>query len=545
MVISIFVWVMAKNTNKRIPVKWVRDGAKSAYEKQSVCYICGTDQDLELHHTHSITLLLERWSVDKGYDISTDDGILAVRDEFIEDHHKEIYEDVYTLCNPHHVKLHGVYGKAPGLHTAPLQARWIEKQKSKGVGEVLDKKPFNNTFSEFYWGVKMNLNPLSWFKKDNPAQYVIAREEGLTITTDQLVSYYNAFDKLESVNRGVNMIVNACSSLDYDVKDKKIDGVVNGVRQKTLFNLLNYNPNPYQSAREFRTNIFTDFLLEGNVFIYWDGAYFYHLPASRVVIETDPKTFVRGYNYNSETFFKSSEIIHFKDLSSTSIYRGTSRLVSANRNIRILYKMQTFQEQFFDNGAVMGLILTSDNTLSQQAKERTIQNWITKWSPKNGARKPMILDSGLKPANITQESFKEMDFDVSIKTHDEKILKALGVPPILLAGGNNANISPNLRLFYLETVMPIVQLYVSSIERFFGYDVEGITSTVSALQPELKDLAAYYTTLVNGGVLTPNEARVELRYETKTGHDDLRIPANIAGSASNPSVGGRPEGQSN
>lgn len=391
----------------------------------------------------------------------------------------------------------------------------------------------------------MNLNPLTWFKKDNPAQYVIAREEGVTITTDQAVSYYTAFDKLESVNRGVNMIVNSCSSLDYDIKDKKVEGVVAGVRQKTLINLLNYQPNPYQSARDFRINIFTDFLLEGNVFVYWDGAYLYHLPSSRVVIETDPKTFVKGYNYNSETFFKPSEIIHFKDLSSTSIYRGTSRLVSANRNIQILYKMQTFQEQFFDNGAVMGLILTSDNTLSQQAKERTIQNWITKWSPKNGARKPMILDSGLKPANITQESFKEMDFDLSIKTHDQKILKALGVPPILLEGGNNANISPNLRLFYLETVMPIVQLYISSIERFFGYDVEGITSTVSALQPELKDLAAYYTTLVNGGVLTPNEARVELRYVTKPGHDDLRIPANIAGSASNPSVGGRPEGQSN
>lgn len=159
MVISIFVWFMAKNTNKRIPVKWVRDGAKSAYEKQSTCYICGTDKDLELHHTHSITLLLERWSADKGYDISTDDGILAVRDEFISTHHKEIYDDVYTLCNPHHVKLHGVYGKAPGLNTATLQSSWIEKQRAKSSGEVVEKKPFNNAFSEFYWRKKHELKP--------------------------------------------------------------------------------------------------------------------------------------------------------------------------------------------------------------------------------------------------------------------------------------------------------------------------------------------------------------------------------------------------
>lgn len=378
-------------------------------------------------------------------------------------------------------------------------------------------------------------------EKLNPAQAVISREEGTSVATDAFVTYAQAFNKLETVNRGVNMIVSGCSGMDFDVKDTKADAVVSGMRQKSLLKLLNYTPNPYQSAQDFRVNIFTDFLLEGNIFIYWDGAHLYHLPAVGVEVETDPKTFVKGYNYNNEIFFKPDEIIHVKELSSDSIYRGTSRLISAHRNIQILYKMQTFQEQFFENGAVMGLILTSDNTLSQQAKDRTIQNWSAKYSPKNGAKRPMILDSGLKPWGEFSESFKDMDFDTSIKTHDAKVLKSLGVPPILLDGGNNANISPNLRLFYLETVLPIVNRYVSAIERFFGYDVQAVTSSVSALQPELKDVAAYYTTLVNGGVLSPNEARVELRYETKSGHDELRVPANIAGSAANPSVGGAPK----
>jgi HK97 family phage portal protein len=384
-------------------------------------------------------------------------------------------------------------------------------------------------------------DPRTWFtEKLNPAQQLISREQGLFINTDSSVNYLAAFEKLESVNRGVNMVVSGCSSLDYDIKDKKIDGVVGGVRQKQLNMLLNYSPNPYQSAQEFRTNIFTDFLLEGNIFLYWDGVYLYHLPASKVQIETDAKTFVAAYRYNTTIVFKPSEIIHIKDLSSQSIYRGTSRLVSADRNIKILYKMQTFQEQFFENGAVTGLILTSENTLSQVAKDRTIASWSAKYSPKNGARKPMILDSGLKPVTNLSDSFKEMDFDTSIKTHDSKILKSLGVPPILLDGGNNANIAPNLRLFYLETVIPIVTKYCSAVERFFGYDIEPITSNVSALQPDMKEIAAYHSTLVNGGIISPNEARAELRYDVKPGHDDLRIPANIAGSASNPDQGGAP-----
>lgn len=383
-------------------------------------------------------------------------------------------------------------------------------------------------------------NIKSWIQKLNPAQVVISRDEGSSVDTTTIITYKQAFDKLESVNRGVNLIVNSCSGLDYDVKDKRIVGVVDGMRQKTLHNLLNFRPNPYQSILEFRKNIFTDFLLEGNVFLYWDGAFLYHLPAENVTIETDSKTFVSRYTYNSEVFFKPEEIIHFKDLSSKSIYRGDTRLQSCDRSIKTLYKMQSFQDGFFENGAVMGMVLTSENTLSQIAKDRTIQNWTSKYNPKLGPRKPVILDSGLKPVKLGDESFKDLDFDNSIKTHDNKILKALGVPPILLDGGNNANISPNLRLFYLETVLPIVQSYVSALERFFGYDLGPVTSSVSALQPELKDLAAYYTTLVNGGILSPNEARVELRYETKPDSDDLRIPANIAGSASNPSVGGRP-----
>ena len=386
-------------------------------------------------------------------------------------------------------------------------------------------------------------NPNTWFtQKANPAQAIISRDEGINIYSDASITYAQAFDKLETVNRGVNMIVSACASLDYDIKDKVHEGVSVGTRVKTLNTLLNFKPNPYQSAQDFRSNIFTDFVLEGNIFIYFDGVHFYHLPAINVQIVTDEKTFVSYFLYNSITKMLPDEVIHIKDLNSTSIYRGTSRLMSADRNIKILYKMQVFQEQFFDNGAVPGLVITSENTLSQIAKDKTLAMWAQRYSPKNGARKPLIIDSGMKVAPLVQATFQEMDFDVSIKTHDTKILKALGVPPILLDGGNNANISPNLRLFYLETVMPIVTRYVSAMERFFGYDIAPITSTVSALQPEMKDVAAYYTTLVNGGVISPNEARTELRYEKDTDpkSDELRVPANIAGSAANPSVGGAP-----
>lgn len=388
---------------------------------------------------------------------------------------------------------------------------------------------------------------MSWFsnliQKLNPAQEHIVHLEGTNVYSDAKISYTQALGKLESVNRGVSMIVSACASLDYDVKDKVMEGSYPGVRVKSLATLLNSRPNPYQSVQEFRTNLFTDFILEGNAFMYYDGAYLYHLPASEVQILPDEKTFIKGYTYNSRTNFSPNEIIHFKDLSGTSIYRGTSRIAAAERNIKTLYKMQEFQEQFFENGAIPGFALGTENTLSQVAKDKTIANWMVKYSPKNGARKPIIIDSGLKPMQLGTTSFKEMDFDVSVKSHNVKILETLGVPPVLLDGGNQANISPNLRLFYLETVMPIVRKYISGMELFSGYDIDAITANVSALQPDLKDIAAYNVGLVNGGIITANEARIELRYEKDKDpeSDKLRVPANIAGSAVQPNEGGAPK----
>lgn len=385
-----------------------------------------------------------------------------------------------------------------------------------------------------------------WIReKLNPAQPVIAMDAGTNVPTDATYNYNTSFKNLEAVNRGINMVVSACASLDYDVMDKTHDGTMGGIRQKSLYTLLNFRPNPYQSVQAFRTALFTDFMLEGNAFIYYDGAFMYHLPALNVEIIPDSKSFVNKYVYNNITQFKPEEIAHFRDLSGDSIYRGSSRLKSAERNIKILYKMQDFQDGFFENGAVFGLAIVTDNTLSQVAKDKTILNWIRNYNPTKGGKKPVILDSGLKPMQLSggNSSFKDLDFDVSIKTHNVKILETIGVPPVLLDGGNQANISPNLRLFYLETVMPIVRKYVSAMEHMSGYDIDAVTSNVSALQPEMKDIASYHATLVNGGILTPNEARTELRYDKdkEADSDKLRIPANIAGSAANPSVGGAPK----
>ena len=381
-------------------------------------------------------------------------------------------------------------------------------------------------------------------EKLNPAQYVISRNEGMTVDSREVITNYrNAYEQLEIVNRAVNMIVDDVSEIPFAVGEKLVgtSNILKNIRRSKVDLLLNVEPNPFQDVSAFKRNLIIDLLIDGNIFIYFDGAHLYHLPADKVTIYTDDSTYVEKYSYDNSIDYSPNEIIHIKENSFNSIYRGVPRLKPAFRTMQLLASMRDFQDNFFKNGAVPGLVLKSPNTLSEKIKERMLSAWVARYNPKSGGRRPLFLDGGLEVENLTEINFKELDFQEGIKSNERIILEAMGIPPILLDGGNNANIRPNHRLYYLETILPIVKKLGYALERFFGFSLNEDVTGIPALQPELRDQAAYYATLVNTGILSANEAREALGKEPVAGFDEPRVPANIAGSATNPEQGGRPE----
>ena len=376
-------------------------------------------------------------------------------------------------------------------------------------------------------------------EKLNPAQpYYDHKVES---SREKTVSYERAYEDLEIVNRGVNMIVDDCSEINVKVGPQtNSTSVVKNIKRTRDSNLLNIEPNLFQDISTFRRNLITDYLLDGNIFIYFDGVHLYHLPASKMTIHASETTYIDKFTYNEEVNYSPKEVIHIKENSFYSIYRGVSRLKPALRTMILMKNMREFQDNFFKNGAVPGLVLKSPNTLSEKIKERMIQSWTARYRPDAGGRRPLILDGGIEVDSVSNVNFRELDFQSAIEENEKIILKALGIPPILLDSGNNANLRPNMRLYYLETILPIVQKINFALERFFGFEIIEDASTIPALQPELRDQAQYYSALVNTGIISPNEARGALNFEPVEGYDDLRVPANIAGSAVNPDEGGRP-----
>ena len=128
-------------------------------------------------------------------------------------------------------------------------------------------------------------------EKLNPAQ----QYQGMAIESSreptQNYEYY--YENIEIVNRGVNMIVDDVAEIPATVVGTlKTSGIVKGVKRSRVELLLNVEPNPYQDVSSFKRALITDYLLDGNIFIYFDGAHLYHLPSSKMAIEASETNYV-------------------------------------------------------------------------------------------------------------------------------------------------------------------------------------------------------------------------------------------------------------
>lgn len=413
---------------------------------------------------------------------------------------------------------------------------------------------------------------MSWLdnmqQKLNPAQASIASSRGES-SPDNIIDFQTAFDEIEVVHRAVEMIINALVEVPFLIDHTNSRGP-----DKKLETLLNVKPNPFEDRTRFFRRAFLDYYLDGNVFFLYDkgrpksDGSLYILPANDVTIIPDKKTFVRGYKYQplsaspeevfgfgrmptnpvrddatSSFFFDSSEVIHIKNDSSDDIYRGNSKLENLDRIIKLYYHLISFQQQFFKNNAIPGFVLRTDNVLSNKIKARLLEEWRQNYSSLfNNSRNPTILDGGLKVDPFSSMSFQDLDFETSVERIQRDMVKALGVPWVLIQSGNNANITPNQAMFYTHTIIPILQQFASAFAHRFDVIITPDKQSITALRPDTRSEALFYVSLTNGGIITPNEARIGLRFDKLEDEtcDEIRIPQNIAGSAVDPTQGGRP-----
>lgn len=116
----------------RLPVKWIRDSIKSKYKEREPCFICGSSDNIELHHIYSVSELWNIWIKQNKITITTDQDVLQCRKQFEEDNASSLSNDnLYSLCKAHHLRLHQIYGKSYSNYMGDKVRNWIHKQREQ------------------------------------------------------------------------------------------------------------------------------------------------------------------------------------------------------------------------------------------------------------------------------------------------------------------------------------------------------------------------------------------------------------------------------
>lgn len=125
---------------KRFAVKYIRDKAKSGYDKDDHCHICDTEEgQLDFHHFTGLADLWALYCRKNKIRSETVEEVMEHRDYFIAQYQDELYVQVVTLCKPHHQELHSFFGKAPAIGSAKAQAKWIEMKRKKWLEKASSK----------------------------------------------------------------------------------------------------------------------------------------------------------------------------------------------------------------------------------------------------------------------------------------------------------------------------------------------------------------------------------------------------------------------
>jgi HK97 family phage portal protein len=397
------------------------------------------------------------------------------------------------------------------------------------------------------------------------------------------VVYYNSlgvdyqqktrYDQLATEGYSENAIVKKCIDLISNNASRVAIELYRGdqqVEEHPLLDLL-YNPNPVQGQVEFFTSLYSYLLISGNSYILESGAEntppieLYTLRPDRIRIKGSSKAIPEAYNYlvggqviesyDVDQATGKSKVKHIKLFNPMDDYYGLSPIQSAatdidQHNLANKHNVNLLQNGARPSGAV--IFKPKDPTgaqiqLSDLQRNQLMNDLTQRFSGTGNAGKPMLLEGdfdwkemGLSP--------KDMDF-IQLKNMSAKdIALIFGVPSQLIGipdAQTYSNFAEAKLALYNETIIPLLDRIQSDMNEWlvpkFGDDLElrYDIDSIPAMAEQRTRVFESVTQGVQNGILTRNEAREQLGYETIPGADSLLVPAtlmplNVAGDETAP-----------
>ena len=283
---------------------------------------------------------------------------------------------------------------------------------------------------------------------------------------------------------------------------------------------------------DFLKKVSSFMLLNGNCFVYKEMIWnkvdsLAILRPDLVTIEETADWRLKGYRYNwygRNMFFRPDEIINFKMFSPFETRPWEAKWVSPMQAIAIQAEMDNTANKwnwnFFKNGWSVKDILSSDQTVSPENKERFINKWKKEYQWVNNAHKVAFLDNWVKYQSIWA-SQKELDFVESRRFTRDEILAIYKVPKSVIGVADDVNKASAVvaqDTFARTCIRPLARQIADTLNKqLFNNEVK-----LDFINVVPKDTEQMERNL-NNWAITINEYRQEVWYDDIKNWDILKI----------------------
>jgi HK97 family phage portal protein len=318
----------------------------------------------------------------------------------------------------------------------------------------------------------------------------------------------------------IRVISDAVSSLPLHVYERLANGGKAKAPANPVYRLLHMQPNPWQTAQEFR-----DWMT--GMYLHYGASYAEIRPGARgAVSELWPLHSSRmeaerledgrlRYRYKEPsgkpTTYSQDQIFALRFTTEDGIKPIPTYQLFRNA-IGLAQALEAHGSTYFGNGARPGIVLESDNPIPPEASERLREQWERMHRGPDRAFRTAVLPNGVK-AHELSGSNEAAQFLETRQYQVIEICRAFRVPPHMiqdLTRSTYSNIEVQGTEFVQHCLLPHLKRWEAAISRDLIVDDETYFAEHSVsglLRGDHASRSAYYVSALQNGWMTVNEIR--------------------------------------
>jgi HK97 family phage portal protein len=319
----------------------------------------------------------------------------------------------------------------------------------------------------------------------------------------------------------VRVISESVASLPLFVYERMANGGKRKASSLPLYRMLHSQPNPWQTAMEFREQMTALYLMYGNSYAeirpgrFGTASELYPLHPSRMnveMLENDRLRYLYREPDGRETIYSQDRIFHLRWLTTDGVL-GLMPPILGRDAIGLARALEQHGSTYFGNGARPGIVLESDNPIPVEAAERLRESWERMHRGADRAHRTAVLPNGVKAKELSGSN-EAAQFLETRRFQIEEVARAFRVPVHLLGELSRStynNIEVQNNEFVQFCLLPHCKRWESAIARDL---IEGEDETYFAehvltglLRADHAGRASYYVSAIQHGWMTVNEVR--------------------------------------